>query len=167
MEWISMKTLKKVVIIKLILLFSLIGCIDMVFDADPDMKVWSVVVVNKLPYSIYAIVEFDRKASMSSPGKKQELFIKSEKMAFASRPIDPKIPRKAHRGIKEILVFSEDKTTPLIILRGQEMDKYVIHVGDYWIDGWQFCLGVNEENIGVFLSKGIDFEEIGEENVQD
>ena len=134
------------------LLFSLIGCTD-------ETRIWSVVIVNKLPYPIYVNVVFNK---YNGSKKSFELSIESEKIAFSRNHMDPSIPSKAHRGIDKISVFLEDQKTPLMILKGNEMNEYVIRVGDYHdtpsYNGWQFCLEIEEINIGVGLNKGMDFE---------
>ena len=165
-----MKILKKIIIIvKLVLLFGLIGCGVLELWGGPphrDMSAWSVVIVNQLPYPIYVEVIFNPRAYTNSQGARQELSIESGEIAFANKlSMEPNLPSQAHRGIREILVFSEDKIIPLMILRGTAMNEYVIHVGDYRPRGWQFCLEVNEENIGVGLNKGIDFEEDVEDEI--
>ena len=159
-----MKILKKIIIIKLILLFSLIGCTD-------ETRTWSLVIVNKLTYPICVEVTLSSEArhSPSSGQRKFELLIEPEKIDFISNfHMHPRTESKAHKGVREILVFSEDKTIPLMILRGKAMDEYVVRVGSYHNnDGWQFCLEVNEENIGVGLNKGMYFEEDVEDEIEE
>ena len=150
-----MKVLKKIIIIKLILLVSVAGCTHGYRD-------WEVKVVNKLSDSIYVAVRFCGNDKIEycryDLGPMQP-----EEMASARRQdVWGESSPKAHEEIYKIFVFSEDKT-PLIILKGKEMDEYVVFIGKDESGNYLFYFEVKEEDIGTYMGvdlyKGIDFGE--------
>ena len=140
---------KTIIWLVLILLFSSMGCPD----PNDDRIAWQVDIVNNLSYPIYAFVIFN-------PHSKKEFGpIEPEKEANVyGGLIEKTVPEQAHRTFHKLSVFSKDGV-PLMVLWGAEMDEYIIFVGgrfgsDY---GRLFRLEVKEENIGIGLSKRIDY----------
>jgi hypothetical protein len=138
-----MKILKKIIIIKLLLLFNLEGCNH--YD-----RVWQLEVMNKLSYPIYVTVMFN----LSSDGRYELGPIQPGEMANEIRRYDRnRAHSKANEEIYKIFVFSENKD-PLMILIGKEMDNYVVFVGKNESDDYLFRFEVNEEDIGTYM--GVD-----------
>ena len=131
----------------LILLFSSMKCSGC-FDVG---QTWNIIIINSLPYPIDAVVIFNSDLSRLRliPIASGEEKIVSDDYVFENP--------EAHKGINKISIFSEDKT-PLIILRGIEMDEYVIFERESGGACW-FSLEVEEEYEGIGLNKGINLNE--------
>ena len=135
-----MKILKKIIIVMFVLLFCLIGC-----NHDVPLRDWVVEIKNNLSYPIYAIIIFipdDRyELGPIAPG---EVDSKRELLNYPATPLE------AHRKIKKISIFSENEK-PFMILQGEEMDEYVIFIGEIGWSNYTFRLEVEEEYEGIGL----------------
>ena len=114
---------------------------------------WIVEIANELPYSIHAVVEFQRNRKYDL-----EIIPPKEIVTVSESFVGISSSKEAHRGIRQISIFSEDKR-PLMIFRGKGMNKYVVFIKKY--DEWDylFRLEVKEEYIGIGLNnRGIEIE---------
>jgi hypothetical protein len=144
----------------MILLPSLMGGI-----CGDNGEIFYIEIVNKLPYSISATVEFQRE-------RKYDLgIIPPDEIVFQMQFfMGESKTKKASDVISKIFIFSENKK-PLMTFKGKKMNEYVIFRGntieDILEDRERWCkfrLEVEEKYMGIGLKKGMNFEEEMEED---
>jgi hypothetical protein len=133
------------------------------WEGESDYRIWYINIENKLSYPI----------------KFEAVYVRNSNAPI--RNIQPNELRvdwilngykgdgqKAHKRIKQILVYRESDNTLIMLLKGSEIDKYVIYTGKSIYGGstsCQFLFEVKEEDFGVGVNKGMGFkEEVGDDD---
>jgi hypothetical protein len=107
----------------MILLLSLIGVSCAAYDDTPRVK-WLIEIVNQLPYSISATIEF-------RGGEYPLEIIPAGRMISAHISVYESSSDSVSEGIREISVFKEDGDSEedilWMVLKGQDLNTHVIH----------------------------------------
>jgi hypothetical protein len=143
-------------------LLSNLNCLLLLLpDDDEKSRTWYIGIENKLSYPIKVETIFanGRKSKISDIQPNE---IRVDWILGVSHHAG----RKAHKEIYQISVYKESDNALIMQLKGSEMDKYVICTGKSICGGndeYQFLFEIKEENLGVGVNKGMNFEEeVGE-----
>ena len=161
--------MKKIIRLSTIIfiLLSSLNCLylpDFIFpDDDYDDRIWYIDIENKLSYSVkFEAVYTQNRGNIIRDIQPNE--IRVDWILNGSKNAG----QKAHKRIKQISVYKETDNNLIMLLKGSEIDKYVIYTGIsiYGIDDYQFLFQIKEENLGVGINKTMRFEEENQSNIE-